>query len=918
MFADCDVEVAILHTLDSQLVINKMPRELDIGWQHGKMIGGHRHHIQCNYCHRTMIGGVTRFKKHLASKRGEIKGCEAVPKEIRDNMRKHLALGKMKKSSEKKEKRLGIETLNALQYDSKDSESDESDREIAAARLESLRTLHKDEENRRLIINEPKPDHQQFVAGTQECYHAFSSVPSKDEQGLVPPKATDPGWAHGTMVEGDRQKIKCRYCHKVILGGGISRLKQHLAGERGNIAPCEKVPEDVRGHMQQHLGFKVLERLKKRKELETGNGLSQEGMEVGCHDDLKRSPNATSALSNGRRRRRKSEDGGSSGQRKRTRNLLTAPATPVSQPSLHLTFASQESMDQADMAVAKFMYDAGIPFGAAKSLYFQPMADAIAAVGPGYKMPSYHALRGKLLDKSVREAGELYQELRKSWEVTGCSVMADRWIDKSDRTVINFFVYCPKGTTFLKSVDASDISKNPEALMNLFDSIVQVVGPKNIVHFLTDGSASFQSAGKLLLNKYKTFFWSTCAAHCIDLMLEEFGKLGEVKEILAKAKRISRFIYNHAWVLDLMRKRTGGRDIVRPAMTKSATDFLTLQSIVSLKEPLHQMFTSTTWVQSDFSKQRSGIKVTEVVLDPLFWSSCAKILKVGKPVITVLHFADSEERPSMGYIYDAMEKAKKGIIVAFNNKEIDYLPYLEVIDHIWEKQLHSPLHAAAYYLNPSIFYNPSFSNSNKRIQKGLLDCIETLEPDLAVQERITSYLSYYEQAVGDFSRPVAVRGRDSLSPATWWSLYASDCPDLQRFAIRILSQTCSRTRCERNHSIADHVHSNKRNRLEDERLKDLIFIHHNLRLQQRQTVPLGNKALMRGGYDPICLEGMNSNARDWVEDPGVLLGEDISWMDVALPSDSIAASNMVSNVDDNSIDDRSSDGTDEEDGAEDS
>ncbi|XP_010247496.1 PREDICTED: uncharacterized protein LOC104590486 isoform X3 [Nelumbo nucifera] len=725
-----------------------MPRPRDIGWQHGKMVGGHRHHVQCNYCHRTMIGGVTRFKKHLASKKGEIRGCEAVPKEVRDLIRKHLAAVKLRKTTEKKQKKVDGEDLDEPSSEDKDTESDDSDREMAAARLESLRTLHEAEESHQQMTNE----HQQMV-GTREFFDAFSTV---------------------------------------------------------------------------------------------------------------------------------KED--------------------------------QESMDQADMAVAKFMYDAGIPFSAANSFYFQLMADAIAAVGPGYKMPSYHSLRGKLLNKTVQETGELCQELKRSWEVTGCSVLVDRWTDRTDRTVLNFFAYCPKGTMFLRSVDATETTKSSEALLDLFDSIVQDVGPKNIVHFVTDTTPNYKAAGKALMNKYKTFFWSACAAHCIDLMLEEFGKMDQVKEVLARAKRISQFIYNHAWVLNLMRKKTGGRDIVRPAITRFATNFLALQSIVSLKDPLHEMFTSTSWMQSAFSKQRAGIEVAETVVDPSFWSLCAEILKVTKPLLTVLHLIDTEERPSMGYIYDAMEKARKGIIVAFNNKESEYYPYLKIIDQIWEEELHSPLHAAAYYLNPSIFYNPSFS-TNKVIQKGLLDCIETLEPNLTAQEMITRHITFYEDAVGDFSRPVAVRGRESLAPATWWSLYAADYPDLQRFAIRISSQTCSGTRCERNWSMFERIHSKKRNRLEHERLNDLIFVHYNLRLQERQSKL--NKPMARGAYDPICLEGMGIDAGDWVDNPGVLEGEDLGWMDVAVPSDSLNASAKLRNVNDydDSLDDRGSDDTKGNDGS---
>lgn len=134
----------------------------------------------------------------------------------------------------------------------------------------------------------------------------------------------------------------------------------------------------------------------------------------------------------------------------------------------------------------------------------------------------------------------------------------------------------------------------------------------------------------------------------------------------------------------------------------------------------------------------------------------------------------------MGYIYDAMEKAKRSIVAAFN-KESDYRAYLEVINHILEEKIHSPLHAAAYYLNPAIFYNPSFSN-NKRIHKGLLDCIETLEPSLNCQDTITQHKTYYEEAVGDFSRPVAIRGRESLSPGGVFNLILYSGHKLERIS----------------------------------------------------------------------------------------------------------------------------------------
>ncbi|KAF8396361.1 hypothetical protein HHK36_017978 [Tetracentron sinense] len=228
-----------------------------------------------------------------------LEGCEAVPKEVRELIKKHLATGKIRG---KKQKKVDAEALDAESSDDKDTESDESDREMAAARLESLRTLHEAEEACQSTPN----DHQQLMVGTREFFDAFSSIQCKDEQG-----------------------------------------KEERSREERN------------------------------------------------NDDVERSPKADSTRGSCGRRRGKEGDEGTSSKRKRHKKHITPTATPVAQLPMHLSFASQESMDQADMAVAKFMYDAGIPFNAANSFYFQLMADAIAAVGPGYKMPSYHSLRGK-------------------------------------------------------------------------------------------------------------------------------------------------------------------------------------------------------------------------------------------------------------------------------------------------------------------------------------------------------------------------------------------------------------------------------------------------------------------------------------------------------------------------------------------
>ena len=60
---------------------------------------------------------------------------------------------------------------------------------------------------------------------------------------------------------------------------------------------------------------------------------------------------------------------------------------------------------------------------------------------------------------------------------------------------------------------------------------------------MIDNGANYKAAGKILMDRIPTLFWSPCAAHCLDLMLEDIGKLKDFKKTIALAKRVTTFIY---------------------------------------------------------------------------------------------------------------------------------------------------------------------------------------------------------------------------------------------------------------------------------------------------------------------------------------------------------------------------------------
>jgi hypothetical protein len=93
--------------------------------------------------------------------------------------------------------------------------------------------------------------------------------------------------------------------------------------------------------------------------------------------------------------------------------------------------------------------------------------------------------------------------------------------------------------------------------------------------------------------------------------------------------------------------------------------------------------------------------------------------------------------------------------------------------------------------------------------------------------------------------------------ANWWESFGSHCPRLQKFAIRVLSQTCSASGCERNWFVFERIHTKKRNCLEEKRLNDLVFVQYNLWLRCNQLL---NK---RPDTDPIVLDDVDPTS-DWV------------------------------------------------------
>ncbi|KAL3514357.1 hypothetical protein ACH5RR_027074 [Cinchona calisaya] len=113
-------------------------------------------------------------------------------------------------------------------------------------------------------------------------------------------------------------------------------------------------------------------------------------------------------------------------KRGKTIGTMVMPrTTPGGQPSIKSVLQGKEAKEKIDLAVAKWMIDASIPFNAANSAYYQTMFDAAYSFGVGYKAPNFYDLRGYLLTKNVEHVKNFVDSFRSTWKETGCTIMAD-------------------------------------------------------------------------------------------------------------------------------------------------------------------------------------------------------------------------------------------------------------------------------------------------------------------------------------------------------------------------------------------------------------------------------------------------------------------------------------------------------------
>ncbi|RLN13241.1 hypothetical protein C2845_PM09G18680 [Panicum miliaceum] len=547
--------------------------------------------------------------------------------------------------------------------------------------------------------------------GSAEASDAASNIDPKTDPKRKPAKSNDPGWKYGFWPTiGNRDVVQCCLCDRRITGG-ITRLKEHLVGGFGDVQKCVKTTTTIAREMQD-----AMKKKKRPLVLDDEEGednvivLTEESQDV-----ARRIVHPSSGTTAKRKQSTLKFSEPKEPSTKSVGSMLRKTPTEVveerhskgsSQVSIQASIRTKEEREAVNLEWTRFFYECGIPFNAANSRQFEIAIEATAQYGSGYRPLTYHELREPLLEKVVKETDDLRKKHEDAWKQYGCTLMSDGWTDRRGHHLINFLVNSPEGTFFLESVDASSEVHDQVMLADLLEKKIMDIGVDKVVQVVTDNGANYKAAGKLLMERFPTLYWTPCAAHCLDLMLEDVAKLKEFKKPISHARHVTTFIYRHGRLLSAMREKTNGRDLVRPAATRFATTFLTLQSLYKHKDALRFLFTSEEWTGCKLAKTEAEKKVYDILLSREFWNSVEDCLRASLPLIIALRVVDGDERPAMPEVDALMNHANEKIKASFSteNKRSLLNKIIQIIESRWDRQMDTPLYGAALFLNPGKFY----------------------------------------------------------------------------------------------------------------------------------------------------------------------------------------------------------------------
>ena len=180
-------------------------------------------------------------------------------------------------------------------------------------------------------------------------------------------------------------------------------------------------------------------------------------------------------------------------------------------------------------------------------------------------------------------------------------------------------------------------------------SILEKVRVHDVVQVCKDNAPVMIVASRHIFQSISHLYMQGCAAHCLDLLLEDWDKEEWVKKLVKKARIISIFIKIYHASQAIFQRLSPNLSIRLPVETRFATNFIMIERLLQVHNALERMIIDKKWptLMNDLRRRSptayaKATLVRRFIRSDGFWDTCKNFLYMVIPVVIALCLFDGK------------------------------------------------------------------------------------------------------------------------------------------------------------------------------------------------------------------------------------------------------------------------------------
>ena len=179
-----------------------------------------------------------------------------------------------------------------------------------------------------------------------------------------------------------------------------------------------------------------------------------------------------------------------------------------------------------------------------------------------------------------------------------------------------------------------------------------------------DNAWVMTAASHHIVQSTSHLYMQGCTAHCLDLLLEDWGKEEWLKKLVKKARIISLFIKSHHTSQAIFQRLSPNLSIRLPIEIHFATNFIMIDRLLQVHNALERMIIDNGWptLINDLRRRfpttyAKGATMQQFIRSDGFWDTCEIFSYMVIPVIKALCVFDGKA-PAIGMAWRVMYNLK--------------------------------------------------------------------------------------------------------------------------------------------------------------------------------------------------------------------------------------------------------------------